>query len=254
MDNQRTVLSNKEVSPCRLAKKEHCIIVKSKTGKVDYLVMKPNDNILENVAYKKIFDVLNSIENNLEKPLNFTVHLEYITLISFNESFTHEELQTLKDTIGTKIFYFINDITHKKNVYKTEYIADKYLYNDKLKDLKEFYTIHKDLVEDCFARGYSSLPLFDAIYGNERVNSVIKEIYDTLKDTSLSNEKMQLTYGLIIYVENVLPFIQSEKKREDFYFMIREINNNYNKVLKSNICNESNITIESLYDIVKQSS
>ena len=65
---------------------------------------------------------------------------------------------------------------------------------------------------------------------------------------------MQITYCLIIYVENVLPFIQSEKKREDFYFMIREINNNYNKVLKSNICNESNITIESLYDIVKQSS
>lgn len=254
MDNQRTVLSNKEVRPYGLAKKENCIIVKSKKGNVSYLVMKPNDNILENIAYKEIFEVLNSIESKLEKPLDFPVHLDYITLNSFKESFTCEELQTLKDTIGTKIFYFINDLSHKKNIYDTKYVSDNYLYNDKLKNLKEFYTNHKNLVEDCFARGYSSLPLFDAIYNNDKVNSTIKEIYDVLNDELLSDEKRQLTYGLIIYVENVLPFIQSEKAKEDFYFMIRQINNNYNKILESDICNESNLTIESLYDIVKSNS
>lgn len=210
--------------------------------------------MMNHPMYKEIFDELSSIEKKLDKPLDFDVQLDYIVLNSFKESFTSDELKTLADTIGIRIFEFINDLSLRKNIYETKSISDKYLYNDTLKQLKEYYETNHELILDCFKKGYSSLPLYDVLYDSKYHNSLLSEIYKVLENPELCKRKKELTYGLIIYVENELHLIQSEKLRDEFYYEMRLINKNYNKILQEDICSLSDISIEKLCDIVNPNS
>ena len=130
--------SEKEVCLCDTL--EHTrrkgIFMNSKNGKITYDVTHVGKDIFDNKKYQPLFDILNGLEKDLEKPLEFTIALDYMTLETFMHLLKDTDYKKLISILGTKLYYLVNDIALKKSLDNPDVIADNYFYIKKITSLK----------------------------------------------------------------------------------------------------------------------
>lgn len=220
-------------------------LIESKLGKVVYKVQSPD--ILDMDRYKEIVKVFETLETKLNKPLVFNVHLDYMTM----DALRSIDVEALSNIIGTKLFYLINDIVIRKNLYDSKVISDSYLSISRFKQLKEYYTDNEDFVLECFTKGYSSLPLFEVLYQNKKSSILLDEIYSTLRSKQTNLLKRKLACNLVVDLENELFFTRSDKTKEDIYYKVGKINKYLNELDDNDIMSLSNITIDNVYFLIE---
>ena len=116
--------SEKEVCLCDTL--EHTrrkgIFMNSKNGKITYDVTHVGKEIFDNKKYQPLFDILNGLEKDLEKPLEFTIALDYMTLETFmhllkDENFLSDSyVVTLKDLkLANQVERQINELDNRQS-------------------------------------------------------------------------------------------------------------------------------------------
>ena len=123
----------------RQTKKGENVIVYSKKGKVAYIATLNSKHIFTMKRYNDIFVLLNSLEDKLETPLDFNVSVDFMTMESIMEFLKYNTANSLKDTIGIRLFELLNDLTVQRKALSTKHIVDQYLSISELKKLKAYY-------------------------------------------------------------------------------------------------------------------
>ena len=239
--------SEKEVCLCDTL--EHTrrkgIFMNSKNGKITYDVTHDGKEIFDNRKYQPLFDILNGLEKDLEKPLEFTIALDYMTLETFMHLLKDTDYKKLISILGTRLFYLVNDIALKKSLDNPDVIADYYFFMQKITSLKEFYDKNEELVIESFNKKFSSLPLFDLIYEGSDY-SLISSLYDQVKIQD-DNAKKKLACSLILELKNHVTTITSESTKEDFYYDVYYINTHFNKLTHEEAYELLGSNIEDVY-------
>jgi hypothetical protein len=249
--NQRTLVSKKDVSSSEPTKNEKYVLVKSKSGKVTYMVANQNTHIFDYPRYSNIFNELDKIENCLEKPLNFNVKIDFITMDAISSSFTNSEITHIFNIIGNRIFELLNDISSKKSLYDSEFIANTYFSDKTLKELKEYYDNNHEFVLKSFEKGYSTLPVFTVLQTNSS-SIMLDKIYSTIRDENSSSFKRDLAFNLVAESDNVLHLTTSDRAKEDYYYHLLIVNKFFNELTEKDVNSLSNITIDSLYNFISE--
>ncbi len=242
MLKKETTVSKKEanqyVNIVGVAKKSNHLLLKTRSGKVTYLVSEGNPHIFENSKYEKIFKQLRDAENELVEPLEFNVEINFITLEALRVFLSDEELDNIYNSMGIGIFMLLNDLSNKYTNYNPEEIADKYLSPSQITNFRDFYSKNYELVIESFKNGYSTLPLYDMLYNKKGFhgcqNNIKTYITSSIKDEDLS-PVIKLVYKLIIEFENEICSITREDEIEDMYYMMRDIDMNLEKLTLDSI-------------------
>lgn len=244
MENLNVI--KKEVSQKEEQKESKYIFVNS--NKVTYKIKKDNECVLHQDKYKNFLAMLEKAEQKLKSKLKFTVQINFLTLIAFDDYKTEEELNTLFDIMGIRIFELIQDISLRKDINKIDIIKSKYIYNSKLKQLREYYDKYNEIVLYSFLKNdYSSLPLFDALYSGVNYSSCINNICKIMK---MKKNTLKKKLACVIYNEfmNKNYLLGAEKEIENLYYKINIINDNINKLTNNDIKLLYDFSISSVYN------
>lgn len=245
--------ANQLINIVGIAKKANHLLLKTRSGKVTYLVSEGNPHIFENSKYKKIFEYLKDAENKLVEPLEFNVAINFITLEALKTHLNENELDNIYESMGTGIFMLINDLSNKYINLDPEQIADKYLSPSQIANFRDFYSKNYDLVIKSFKNGYSTIPLYDMLYNKKKFYGCQNNIGNYIKSHS-DNDSMSiitnLLYTIIIEFENEICSINREDEIEDIYYMMIAIDRNLDKITPESIRYLNNYTIENIHSII----
>lgn len=234
-----------------IAKKANHLLLKTKSGKVTYLVSEGNPHIFENSKYEEIYKKLNDAENKLVEPLDFNVELNFITLEALKTHLTCQELDDIYKSMGTGIFMLVNDLSNKYLNLNPEEIADKYLTPSQIEKFKKFYSVHYDLVIESFKNGYSMIPLYDMLYNKKGFHGCQNNIKSYLNSHSVESDSSPITnwlYKIVVEFENEIHLITREDEIEELYYMMIAIDRNLDKL--QNVENLNDYTIGGIYSII----
>ena len=236
----------------RQTKKGENVIVYSKKGKVAYIATWNSKHIFSMKRYNDVFLLLNSLEDKLETPLDFNVSVDFMTMESIMEFLKYNTANSLKDTIGIRLFELINDLTVQRKALSTKHIVDQYLSISELKKLKAYYDKYNKKVKEYFNRNYSSLPLYNVLYNKEKQSSLTSNIIDAITNENYSSNKKALACDLIVELGNKDYYFMSDKTKEELGYKMYYINKSFTKINDNDIkkLKPNKLNIDYLYSIL----
>ncbi len=227
-----------------------CLLYTSPKGKVTYMVSTGISSIFDNTKYKKFMKFLTLLENQLTEKLPFYVDINYITLEAFRLCIENTGYYNLYRLLGANLFYLINDISINKSQIYPEEIYDKYLYDTDLSRFNSYYENYKEIVLECFKRGYSTLDLYNLLYKNQKPADFIKNIYTTAIQGDVNDLKTKIACYLFIEYYTTMSEHPVERTCTELYNKMKIININFGDLTDDDI-SHSFMNIDSIFNILE---
>lgn len=207
--------------------------LKTKLGKVTYLVSENDKEILKRNSYTQVVTFLNEMEENLPQKLDFNVKICHTILIALKEFIEESNeaneyykktgnydskihlsaTQLLKDSIGMYIFNFLNDISRLQ--YRE---IENYLTYTKLSQLKQFYKEYAELVTIQNINGNSMLPLFDIVHKYSEPSELLEPICDTIRKKGASQIE-----ACSLFLEYMNEILSGRSKERTINYLATEV-------------------------------